>query len=242
MKKYFICVIFLFLLIPNIFAQSNNLSYKEMKKLDKKLNGSISFYLFSWFLSNYSNNLDFSTDIDIFFNFNDDQGQYVPIRIQRILQENKQAFQLKQTDSNCSIYYDGHYLMELSPPLTCDAISIRMRDMVEMYDLNGNYIYNDTYIDSFRNELSNVYKLCKYRNFVRVPFTKDTTYSYFFIVIPYQYDTINGLSIHKICSQNYLLSSNYYTQALASLAEEFCKKHNLSKIIFSALLLKENEE
>ncbi len=243
MKKLFVYILFFFLLIPHniIYAQSNPLSYKEFKKLDKKLDGSISYYLFSYFLSNYSNNLDFSTDIDEFFNFNDDDGQFIPLLIQQVLQANKQAFQIKQTDSNCYIYYDGHCIMGLSPPLSCDAITIRMRNMVKMYDLNGDCIYNEIYIDSFRNELSKVYKVCKCRNFVRVPFTKDTTYSYFSIVIPYQYDTTNGLTIHKICSQDYMFTTNYYTQLLYSLAEDFCKKYNLSKIIFTALLLKENE-
>lgn len=248
MKKiYFILIIFLFL-TQSADAQVDKkaLSYKEFSKLDKSLKGNVVWYLFLWVDGYYSGDLEFTTDINKLFDFKEDDAIYVPVKIQRILQENKQSFQLEQTDTSLTIYYDGHFIMYLSNTLTCASMSERKRDLVYLCDESENFIYDEGILELFQADVREIYKKFIQKGYTTVLFPVDTI-TYFAasnrpLIVAYQYDKEQGLSIHKICACKYELLQNSYTKNLAELAEKYCEKYNLSKIIFAARVLKSKED
>lgn len=237
-----------FFLIGNVDAQSGKqlLSYKKMMKLDKSLKGGICWGLFNWAQGYYSAYLEYPENIDEFFNFDDDD---ISLKIKSLLQNNKEAFSLKSTDSTLTIYYEKQLFFELSGfSLNCFIISevSDYRTMVNMFDNQGICFWKEEIVNSFREDIIQVYKKCANEKYYSVLFPKDTVYiaaSERPLVIVYQYDKEQGLSIHKICACKHKLLQNSYTKDLAELAEKYCEKYNLSKIIFAARVLRnENDE
>jgi hypothetical protein len=115
------------------------------------------------------------------------------------------------------------------------------RNMVKLFDNNGFSIWNEEIVKSFREEIIQIYEKFKKDGYKTVFPKKDTFYvvaSCLPLVIAYEYDKKHGLSIHKICSVVHKLSENLYTKEIAELAEKYCKKYDLSKIIFSARVYK----
>jgi hypothetical protein len=60
-------------------------------------------------------------------------------------------------------------------------------------------------------------------------------------VILYKYDKEKGFSIAKNCHDEYAKYYNDYMEELRKYVENFCAKHNLSKIIFSAYVMVKRE-
>lgn len=239
----------LFFLIQNINAQiwEKPLSYNEMVKLDKSLKGSVIYYLFLWIDGYYSADLEFNTSIDELFDFSKDDAMLVPVKIQQILQNNKQSFQLEKTDSTLTIYYDGQFIICLQNSFTCESISERSsrRNMVRIYDEKGVSIWNEQLVKTFQEEIIEIYKKYREEEYETVFFPNDTMYiaaSNQPLIIVYQYNKKQGLSIHKLCACKYELLRNSYIKDLAELANKYCEKYNLNKIIFAARVLRSKDE
>ena len=215
-----------------------------MVKLDNYFKGAITMYLFLWIDGYYSFDPDFTTDVNKLFDFKEDDAMFIPVRIQQILHDNKQSFLLEKTDSSLTVYYDGHFIMYLPNTLTCKSISERMRDMVKIYDEKGISIWVEDIITSFQEDIIQIYKKYYKGEYMTVLFPIDTIYvaaSNRPLIIAYQYDKEQGLSIHKICSAEHLFIENPYTEDLAMLAKKYCEEYNLSKIIFAARVMKKEE-
>lgn len=58
------------------------------------------------------------------------------------------------------------------------------------------------------------------------------------LILLYQYDNKDGLSLHNISKQRFTLTKNLYSQKLENLAKEFCVYYGLSRIVFSGFALK----
>lgn len=248
MKKiYFPLIILLFLTqITNAQEDKKILSYKEFSKLDKSLKGNITWYLFLWIEGYYSGDLEFTTDVNKLFDFKEEDAMFIPVKIQQILQENKQSFQLEKTDTSLTIYYDGHFIMYLPNTLTCASISERKRDLLYLYDESKNFIYDERIIELFQADIIEIYKKFIKKEYTTVLFPIDTI-TYFVasnqpLIVAYQYDKEQGLSIHKICSTEHIFIENLYTEDLAALAKKYCEEYNLSKIIFAARVLRNKDD
>ena len=248
MKKYLLLTMILFSLMQGINGQTEKktLSYKEIIKLNKSLKGSVFWYLFIWVDGHYSVDLEFTTDVNIFFDFNRNEVMFIPIKIQQILHNNRQSFQLDRKDSSLTVYYDGQFIMYFENNLYCESISERLRDMVRMYDEKDVAIWSEELEGLFREKIVQIYKKYNKEDYETVLFPIDTTYyvaaSNRPLMIAYQYEKKQGLSIHKLCSCKHELLHSQYTQDLAALANEYCEKYNLSKIIFAARVLKNKDD
>lgn len=248
MKKYLsLIIIVLICFIANSKSQSKSktLTYKQFIKITEIMN--IKNYVEDIFhLVNlyYRENLEYPQTIATLIQVEDNEMPCLFIRELFNLYQN--SFSIHSTDTSCIIYCQNKviYTETNFQNLKCYQCSetVDYKHLVRLYAIDNKLVNDTNLVNTLNNNLKLLYHKISQKNYTICRTNISNTNISIPLYILYQYDTINGLSIHKICSQNYLLSSNYYTQALASLAEEFCKKHNLSKIIFSALLLKENEE
>jgi len=248
MRKIFLSLLFLLFLTQDTNAQkeSERLTYKQFIKLDKSWKGALSSYLFLWIDGDYSSNPEFTVDIDRIFDFNDDDWMYVPLRVQKVFRNNKQSFQFELTDSSLTTYYDGELILYHPNDFTCESLTdySSRRDMVRAYDEKGNSFWDEHLKESFQKRLSEIFIKYRKENYEVVLFPKNTIYlsaSGLPLRIAYQYNKENGLSIHKLCSCKHELLQSPYTQDLAALADEYCEKYNLSKIIFAARVVKIRE-
>jgi hypothetical protein len=249
MKKIYLLLSVVFLLLindVNAQVEKKALSYKKFSKLNKSLKGSIITYLFLWIDGQYSSDPDFMPDVNKIFEFEKDDAMLVPVRIQQILQDNKQSIQLEKTDSSLTVYYEKEFLMCLPNSFTCGSIAdyTSRRNMVKTYDEEGVFFWNEQLEKSFREGIIQIYKKYYTEGYKTVFFPKDTVYiaaSERPLVIAYRYDKEKGLSVHKICSSEHTLIENQYTEDLAALAEKYCEQYNLSKIIFAARILRNDD-
>ncbi|MDL2262673.1 hypothetical protein LJC11_04120 [Bacteroidales bacterium OttesenSCG-928-I21] len=82
----FILIIFL-VFLQNINAQNNkkdNLSYDEFCNLNDSLGESLGIYLMYWSNTYYSSYLEFTTDVNKFFTFEEEDKLIIPEKIQFI--------------------------------------------------------------------------------------------------------------------------------------------------------------
>jgi hypothetical protein len=238
-------IIFLFLFNSHAQNKKEQLSYKEFVKLDKYLKGEIGFCLFLRAEGYYSSYLEYPTNVDKFFNF--DENTIIPKHIQSVFLNNKKSFLLVNKDSILLIYYDNVLLDSFHARFGCTEISefSDMRSMVAFFDNQDFPFWDEELANLFRDDIFQIYKKFIGEIYYTVLFPKDTVYiaaSERPLVIAYQYDKGKGLSIHEICSSEHTLIENQYTEDLATLAKRYCEQYNLSKIIFSARVVLEEKE
>ncbi|MDL2262669.1 hypothetical protein LJC11_04100 [Bacteroidales bacterium OttesenSCG-928-I21] len=111
--------------------------------------------------------------------------------------------------------------------------------MVKIFNQEGTAIWDEDLIESFREKLIQINNKYIKEKYEIVFFPIDTILyiaaSNKPLMILYQYDSIKGLSIHKICSSKYEFLKHIYLEELADLADEYCRKYSLSKIIFTGM-------
>jgi hypothetical protein len=239
MKKIFFSLLIILFIIQNIYAQTDHkpLTYEDILSLDDSTHGNIAFYLLTWTQAYYSAYFDLTTDIDKFFHYNAGDATT------SIFWDNKDSLRLERVDNGLIFYYNEKFLFIVNVPIiTCKQISCGSynRIMVNSFDKEGNSVWLKRFEKSFQRKRVQIYKKCIKEGYKTLIFPNDTLYreaSNRPLIIAYQYDIIQGLSIHKLCSCDYQLEQNLYTQELAALADKCCKKYKLSKIIFAARVM-----
>ena len=251
MKKIFLSLLISLLFLTqgvNAQKEKGTLTYKQFMKLDKSWKGALSSYFFWWIYGDYTSNPEFTPDVDRLFDFKDDDWRYIPLRVQKVFQNNKQSFQFEMTDSSLTAYYDGEFILSLlNVGFTCEMISevSDYRSRVWVFDEKGNSFWDEQLMESFQERRIEIYKKYWNESYETIFFPYDTIYiaaSERPLVIAYQYSKETELSIHKFCSCKHELLQNPYVQDLTALADEYCDKYNLSRIIFAARVVRNREE
>ena len=224
--------------IGSICAQK--LSYRELIQLDKDNEGTLGICLYQISKSYYDTYLQYTTDIDALFNFDNVDNPCVTL-YKSVLENNKESFHLTVTVKGLKIKYRKR-LIAFFPNtmgIAKTTTSSEGRNLVRTFDSVGVYFYDKSLNDSILNERRKIYNIYLRQNYKPLVF-KDSNYIEAYnrpIVVIYQYDLEHGLSLHPSFVDECVFPSNGYTDTLSKIAEKYCKERHLKTLYFSGWIM-----
>lgn len=196
----------------------------------------VNYYLaFESYLSAY---IEISDKVDIFLDyisipdlFNKDFVRYAI--------NNKNCAQILQNDTASELRIgDGVISISLSNGIWCNPSveGPHNKSMVRLFNAKGLFSQKDHLYRTFYKKRGVFYRKCvadgiKFKRYFSDEINKESS-----VVVIYTYDRCAGLSLIKDCRASQTLKQDDYTESLRKFADSFCRKHNLSKIIFSGLI------
>lgn len=246
-RNAWVAILFSFFLfsVYSVKSQGDNkiLNFEELMQLNDSLEGSVLFYFYWLSDSYYSAYLEFPQTPNQLFNFGNNEELLIAKRTLSILKKNSTNFYFEDKDSIFFVFYDKNIFATFYRPFGCNEFSeySEKRKMIRIFDKEGFFIWNKKIAISFRKDLDNIYKKYIEQAYTTIFSQEDSNYimaSNKPKIIVYQYDNVKNLTIHKLCSCNFDMSNNQYLVELKQLSMKYCKRYNLSKIIFAARIMR----
>lgn len=161
----------------------------------------------------------------------------------RYVGKNKNCTQIFQNDSiSTMLIGEGEITITISNPVFNCNPSIEgyhNRTLVKIFDSKGQLSTKDKLYNIFLKQRHLFYRHYKGKEGQFKHYFSEETNSERLVVVIYRFDQNFGLSLTTVCNRSHTLKQNDYTNSLTAFADSFCRKHHLSKIIFSGLLSNE---
>lgn len=229
------------------FEFNKPISYLEYMSLNDSIRSCINYSIYSMLNDYYYNNYEFTTNVnDLFRETNKSNIKFVD----DFLKVNKASYSVEiNSDTAIIIYYQGHLIDTLSgfDPINCDLVStvFDYRKIVRFFDRDGNIVTNMKGQEHFSKDLKTISE--EFWRDGNTPSyyyndSKNNANSKLLRYIIYSFDIEKGITIPKLCIKevNCNIMESHYTKSVAILAEKYCKKYKIKKIVFAAQLFDEN--
>ena len=199
----------------------------------------MNYYLaFDSFLYSY---LEIDDNVSCFLDYINNSGFFNEDFV-RYVEKNKSCTQIFQNDSTSTMLLgNGEISITICNPINCNPSveGYHHRSMVKIFDSKGQLSDKDKLYKAFSRQRKLFYRQHTMHNVQFKHYFSDETNSERVVVVIYCFDYNSGLSLITACQKYHSLKQNDYIHSLTEFVDSFCRKHYLSKIIFSGLLSNE---
>ena len=189
------------------------------------------FYCFSSYLHSY---IDIPNETSVFLSFLE-KNNLINSKEKSFFRDREACFTIRQNDSTATLLYgDSLFVIMLPKPAFCSSIEgYYNRHLVKIFDTSYNLCYSNILYRKFHKMLYGIHHSFFKQGYIAVSDSLSENSSTIPVIVWYQYDRDNGLTIHKSCSGCHTMIESGYSDMMLMSLEQFCQRFHCSKIIYA---------